>query len=310
MAKTPTDHGRTSQVPEESGSTAWPDPMPSALQYTPGLEATYLARLPLGLETGDLLGAPMTVERPSDYVLPNGVWWMGPYVGIGAISGQWRGEDVAALRAAERWRGTTQAGFLLGREWRTNWGVSAGLGLSRVRSTFHARTPGEPTVVTDVDTSWVETNHIPTGLAVYTWMIDSLVAEVPGETVRSDARNVYTAIQVPITLHWHTTLRRLRLGAMGGITAWIPTQRKGLTLVQLETDAAPTPLALQDARVNERFSTQLHGHMGLSMGYVITEQFTVFAEPMISAPMLSFDGRNTPWLTRPVLQLRLQHEFR
>ena len=81
-------------------------------------------------------------------------------------------------------------------------------------------------------------------------------------------------------------------------------------MVRSGPDGTPTTLTLQDARVNDRFNVQLHGHLGFSVGYSLTEYNTVFAEPLITAPLLSFDGRNSPWLTRPVFQIRLQHAFR
>ncbi len=276
----------------------------------PDVSVSHLSMIPIDLEPGILSGTPRTLGPLPQYVVPRGTWWAGPYVGLGTVNGQWRGADVAELQAAERWRGTAQAGLLVGREWRSNWAISFGVGVSRVRSSFSAETPGETTLVTDVDTSWLGNNHIPTGQLVYTWVIDSLVTEVPGEPIRSDARNLYTAVQMPVSLHWHTTWRRFRLGAFGGINAWIPTQRKGLTLVRSGTDGTPTTLTLQDALVNERFNIQLHGQVGFSLGYTLTEQLALFAEPLITAPLLSFDGRNSPWLTRPVFQIRLQHAFR
>lgn len=279
-------------------------------QDLPAAEATYLSLRTMVFDPPFTQGEPRSSVRPVDYVLPNGTWWAGPFMGVGTVSGQWRGADVAELQVAEQWHGTMQAGLLVGREWRNNWGVSGGMGIARVRSTLSAETAGMPQEVIEVDTAWLESNHIPTGQMVYTWVIDSLLTEIPGERIRSDARNLYTAVQIPVTIHWHTTLQRFRLGAFGGITAWIPTQRNGLTLLRAGGDGSPTPLPLQDERVDDRFRTQVHGQLGLSLGYTITGNLALFAEPMITTPLLSFNGRNTPWLTRPVFQIRLQHAFR
>lgn len=266
---------------------------------------------PLHIAPDDLVpsGTPITKALPPNYVLPSGTWWIGPYIGVGTVRGTWKGADADALREAEQWRSTAQAGLLVGRDWRSGWGVSAGLGLARVRSAFHHEDATEWSSVVDVDTTWGTTMHT-SGDILYSWQIDSLTEELPSGFVRKDARNLYTAIQVPVLLSWHADARRLRYGAFGGITAWVPAQRRGLTLVRSQQDIPPTTLALQDPKVNDRFSTQVHGVAGLSVGYTIIEQLSAYAEPMISAPLFSFDGGSAPWLTRPILQFRIQYELR
>lgn len=267
-------------------------------------QATWLAAIPQ--PRIDLTaGTPLAGRKQSDYVVPHGCCWVGAYAGIGTVNGQWRGDDASALSGAETWRSTAQYGVLVGREWHSGWSLSGGLGVARVRSSFSHEAQGSSQQYTQVDTTWIESamQDIP----VYTWMIDSLVEVRPGSTVRSDARNYYTAVQVPLTVAWHADVRRLRYGAFGGVTAWIPTQRKGMTLVQASPDAGLSTANLSDARVNERFGAQLHGQLGLSLGYSITEHFSAYAEPMISTPLVAFGDHDTPWLTRPLLQLRLQH---
>lgn len=266
---------------------------------------------PLSITTEALIsaGTPMGRALPPNYVLPSGTWWIGPYLGIGTVKGTWKGADVDALEKAETWRSTTQWGMLVGREWRSGWGISAGLGLARVRSTFHHDDATQTSTITEVDTNWTPMVH-SSGDILYSWQIDSLREEIPGEFVRNDARNLYTAVQIPLLLHWHADARRFRYGALGGVTAWIPMQRKGLTLVRSQQDAPPTTLALQDPKVNDRFSKQVHGVVGLSLGYTITEQISAYAEPMISAPLFSFDGDDMQWLTRPLIQFRIQYELR
>lgn len=285
------------------------DPSARTTEVTLDEAATRLPPLP-PLFTAVGSGTPKTVPQVLGYLLPRGTWWIGPYVGIGSVSGEWRGDGSSALGKAEQWRSTAQAGLLVGREWRSGWGISAGLGLARVRSTFNHESRGSEQEVTVVDTSWVE-NFFPNATSdiIYTWTIDSLVDVRPGAPQRADSRNLYTAVQVPFMLSWHGDVRRLRYGAFGGLTAWIPTSRKGLTLVQENADAAFSTTSLDDARVNDRFSAQLHGQFGLSLGYSFTEHLSAYAEPLISMPLLSFNGGDVPWLTRPLLQIRLQHEF-
>ncbi|MBL7951386.1 MAG: hypothetical protein JNM62_06665 [Flavobacteriales bacterium] len=256
-------------------------------------------------------GSTFAGQETVGYVLPHGTWWLAPYAGMGVVNGQWHGAGSSALSQAEHWRSTTQFGVLLGREWRSGWSVSGGLGLARVRSTFAHQGEGAQEVYTDVDTTWVE-NVFPgatTDITIYSWTIDSLTETRTGAGQRIDARNRYGAVQVPLMLAWHTNARRLRYGAFAGVTAWIPTSRKGLTLVQAAPDSAFVTTTLGDDRVSARFSPQLHGQVGLSLGYSLSERLGAYAEPMISTPLVSFDGREVPWLTRPLLQIRLQYEF-
>jgi len=281
------------------------DPWKTALD----LRSTMMDPLPIAPHAHVAICTPRNRALPPSYVLPSGTWWVGPYVGIGTVQGVWKGADAAALQEAEQWRSTAQGGLLVGREWRSGWGVSAGLGVARVRSTFHHDNATGWSSVLNVDTTWTPTIYT-SGDILYSWQIDSLLEERPSASVRKDARNLYTAVQIPVLLSWHADARRFRYGAFGGVTAWIPTHRKGLTLVRSQQDTPPMTLALQDPTVNDRFRTQLHGTAGLSVGYTITEQLSAYAEPMISAPLLSFDGGNTPWLTRPILQFRIQYELR
>lgn len=250
-------------------------------------------------------GTPIARAVKVDYVLPHGCWWIGAYGGMGTVSGRWRGDDATTLSGSETWRSTAQGGLLGGYEWRNGWSVYGGVGVARVRSAFRHETESAPQRITNVDTLWVENSM--QDIPVYTWTIDSLVEVRPGSALRSDARNYYTAVQVPLNVAWHADARRLRYGAFCGVTAWVPTQRKGLTLVQTGSDAGFSTTSLTDVSVNERFGTQIHGLLGLSLGYSITEHFSAYAEPMISAPLFSFGGHDTPWLTRPLLQIRLQH---
>ncbi|MBL7939779.1 MAG: hypothetical protein JNL43_10500 [Flavobacteriales bacterium] len=254
-------------------------------------------------------GTPVSRGPSPNYVLPSGAWWVGASVSFGNVQGTWKGTDAAALQEAENWQSTMQGGLLVGHEWRSGWGFSTGLGIARVRSTFQYEDELEGSSVLEVDTTWMPTMH-SSGDILFSWQIDSLIEEVPGGVVRRDARNLYTAIQVPLLLHWHAEARRLRYGAFGGFNVWIPTQRKGLTLVNSLHDAPPTALALQDPQVDERFSSQVHGLAGISVGYTINEQLSAYVEPMISVPLISFDTDNTPWLTRPLLQFRVQYELR
>ncbi|MEZ4739134.1 MAG: hypothetical protein R2818_07180 [Flavobacteriales bacterium] len=276
----------------------------------PKFQVAFMDPLTIGIGDTSGTGAPSSARNVPPYVLPEGAWWIGAYAGIGTVSGNWRGAGTKDLDQAEQWNSTGQAGVIAGREWRSGWGISAGLGVATVRSRFDFATNDPSYTVLDVDTSWAEYTHTSSGVPLYSWVIDSVLVDRPGATSRINARNEYAAVQVPLSLHWHTQVRRMRLGAFGGVMAWVPTGRSGTTLSSPTMDGTSLPVTLQGENLDDRFAAQLHGQLGLSLGYSITEHFTAFAEPLVSTPILSFGGADTPWLTRPTLQLRIQYELR
>jgi len=270
-----------------------------AAQY---LDPLTIANLP-ELSPGDLA----TRKMPLQYVLPKGTWWIGAFVGMGIVSGHWKGDQLGDLDHAERWRSTLQGGLQLGLVWRSGWNISLGLGASRVRSVFRYDEDGPVSNFSEVDTTWA--NSTFAGSTIYTWNIDTLQVQRTGGSLHHDARNQYTAVQVPITLGWHGELRRIRYGAFAGVLAWIPTQRNGLTLQRDNADGPTSTIALQDNKVQDRFGMQVHGTAGLSVGYAITEHFDAYVEPMVTSPIFGSGKGVMPWLTRPTLQLRIQYEL-
>lgn len=275
----------------------------------PDAAAVAMMPLPMGMEPDLDAGAPVPGTQKIPYVLPRGTWWIAPYVSMGPVRGQWRGNGANDLSDAEDWRSSTQGGLLAGRTWQSGWSVSAGLGLSRIRSSFAYSGADGTEEYTEVDTTWTPTPYADTPYTLYTWTIDSLVETRPGASVQRDSRNQYTAMQVPLTLSWHSAIRRFQYGAFGGITAWIPTKRSGLTLVRPAPDALPSVADLSDPSTDARIQAQIHGRLGLSVGYSISEFLGIYVEPMVSTPLMVFDKEATPWLTQPALQLRLQYEF-
>lgn len=282
----------------ETGQSAWGNL---------GLMATYLEPMAVQSMSDLSPGKPTTRPTPLMYVLPKGTWWIGAFVGMGTVNGHWKGDQVGDLDHAEHWKSTFQGGLLLGRVWRSGWSVSAGVGASRVRSKFQFDENGPASNFSELDTTWA--TGIFAGTSVYTWNIDTLQVQVPGRSVSREARNNYTAVQVPITLGWHGELRRLRYGAFAGVMAWIPAERKGLTLQRDNTDGPSSTIPLQDNKVQDRFGIQLHGSAGLSMGYALTEHFDAYVEPMVTSPIFGSGKGDMPWLTRPTLQLRFQYEL-
>lgn len=269
--------------------------------------AKWMPLLPVG-ERSVASGQPIAGPHPSPYVLPAAQWWVGAYAGMGRLSGEWRGADHETMNAAEAWRGSSQWGLLFGRRWRSGWSVSAGVGLGLTRSTFnHDEQVWDQFM--DVDTNWTETYYNNTSNVVYTWNIDTVSTLRPGATHNTHARNLYGALQVPLTVAWHGDIRRWHYGAFGGATVLIPTQREGNTLLREAGDAAPTVVSLGDARLNTRFGPRLNAHAGLSIGFAMTEALSVYAEPMFSIPVSTFGKGEAPWMRGHFLQLRLQHEF-
>lgn len=276
----------------------------------PALTDMPLAWMELRLAGMDRTAEPTLqhARDPGPYVLLAGNWIVGFTVGAGRMSATWRTDDQQGLTDAERWRGSTLWGVDVGREWRSGWSVRSGLGLALDRSTF-AWDDHEVERFTDVDTTWTTTYYNNTLDVVYTWNIDTLELERPGATRSVRSNNQYGAIRVPLTLAWYNDLRRWRFGAFSGITAFLPTQRQGSTLIRTADDARAEVVGLDDGRVDHRFGPRMNAHAGLSLGFHITEHLTVLAEPMLSTPIGAFGRNGAPWMRGQLLQFRLQHVF-
>jgi len=267
--------------------------------------------LPQRITTGSTLtpGLPSARQAPL-YVLPAGSWWIGTYAAVGTVSGTWKGPQTADLNTAEQWRSSVQAGALFGRTWRSGWSVSLGIGGAQMRSVFMHDDTGEDEPVLEVDTNWTATPYPDAQYTLYTWSIDSVIDLRPGTVQRRDARNSYQAIQVPVTVSWHGTARRFHYGALGGLSVWIPTYRKGLSLVQPTLDGSTRVSDLNDDRLDARFTPQIHGRAGVGLGYSICEALQFHVEPMVSVPVATFNDNATPWPIQTFLQFRLQYELR
>lgn len=276
-------------------------------QRLPDEDAVALSLLHTALPAPPM-GTPAPAQRPMPYVLANGQWWLGLYAGMGQSTGTWRGQHANALNTAERWRGSTQWGAQLGRSWRSGWSISAGAGLELTRSTFTHEETSEA-LFTEVDTTWTATVYNNTEDLVYTWNIDTSTTTRPTEVRRTDARNRYGAIQIPLTVAWHSDLRRFRCGLLGGLVAYIPTQREGNTLVNEANDAGLRVMDLTDRRVDDRFRARMSAQVGVSLGYSLTEHLALYAEPVFYAPLRAFTSPEAPLMKGYSLQIRLQHEF-
>lgn len=253
-------------------------------------------------------GTPERGRLVAPYVLPAGQWWIGAYAGLGQLKGERRGSDQTALNDAERWHGSTQWGLSVGRTWRSGWSLSAGAGLALDRSTFSFEERSLETF-TDVDTNWTETLYNNNQDVIYSWSIDTVSSVRPGPSRNTHARNLYGAIHVPLTLAWHGHVRRWRYGAFGGVTAWIPTQREGKSLKQEVADGELRVVDLADQRLDQNHGPRLNAHLGASLGFMITEHISAYAEPQYYTPLSAFGSEGALWMRGHIIQFRLQHEF-
>lgn len=252
---------------------------------------------------------PLNVRRIADYVVPHGNWWVSIYGGMSSVKGKWAGAEAEALDRSETWKSGWQAGAMSGRAWRSGFSVGVGVGIARIRSTFEDERTEITYEATDLDTAWTTTNYPGTQIPISTWFIDTLYTPVSGPLQRTTANNQYTAIQIPVSLWWHKDINRWKLGATAGILGWVPMKQQGLTLARSSTDAEPTPMDISGSGTEQRFGMQLHGNAGLSLGYMLCEQLTVLAEPMLNAPLYTGNGNTSLSLTRPTLQLRLHYDI-
>ena len=252
---------------------------------------------------------PFASQRVEDYVIPNGNWWVSIYGGMSSVNGKWSGADAEALDRSEKWKSGWQAGAMAGRAWRSGFGVGIGAGVARIHSTFLDERTSIAGEATDLDTAWATSNYPGTQIPISTWFIDTTFTPIMGAQERTTANNQYTAIQVPLSMWWHKDLKRWKIGATAGVTGWIPMKRQGLTLVRPTSDAEPAPTALSSPETEQRYGMQLHGSAGLSMGYMLCEQLTILAEPMMSTPLYAGNENTSLSLSRPTIQLRLQYDL-
>jgi hypothetical protein len=110
-------------------------------------------------------------------------------------------------------------------------------------------------------------------------------------------------------LAWHGDLRRWRYGLLGGLVAYIPTQREGRTLVQDANDATMRVVDLADEILDRRFGPRMSAQFGLSLGYLLNEHLAVYAEPTFYAPIPTFTPTEAALMNGYSFQIRLQHEF-
>jgi len=253
-------------------------------------------------------GTPERGKLVAPYVLPAGQWWIGAYAGLGQLKGERRGADQAALNSAERWHGSSQWGLSMGRSWRSGWSVSAGAGLALDRSTF-SYDERSLEAFTDVDTNWTETLYNNSQDVIYSWSIDTVSSVRQGPSRNTHARNLYGAIHVPLSVAWHGDVRRWRYGAFGGVTAWIPTQREGKSLVRDGADGELRVIDLADQQVDQRHGPRLNAHFGASLGFMLTEHLSAYAEPLYYTPLSAFGRQGALWMRGHIIQFRLQHEF-
>ncbi|MBK7295187.1 MAG: hypothetical protein IPI91_00270 [Flavobacteriales bacterium] len=252
---------------------------------------------------------PFTAKRVADYVVPHGNYWVSIYGGLSSVKGKWSGVDAEALDRSEDWKSGWQAGALVGRTWRSGFGVGVGAGVARIHSTFSDERSSISGEAADLDTAWTTSNYPGTEIPISTWFIDTTFTPISGPQIRRTANNQYTAIQIPLSLWWHKDIRRWKVGATAGVMGWIPMKRQGLTLARPTSDAEPAPTTLSSPETEPRYGIQLHGNAGLSLGFMLCEQLTLLAEPMISAPLYRGNENTSISLSRPTIQLRLHYDI-
>lgn len=283
-------------------------PMPAHHATSTDVAPVWMDLHTITMDRGSTSTLRHTATSPS-YVLPPSQWFVGLAIAYGQLKGAWPDKDGLGLNDAEQWRGSTVWGVNIGREWRSGWSIRTGLGLALDRSTL-AVDRREVERFTEVDTSWTQSAYNNTSDLVYTWRIDTVAVERPGTTATFRSNNQYGALRIPLTVGWHTDLRRWRLGACAGVAAMIPSQRKGHTIYRPSSDADPILVDLTDDRVASRSTARVDMHLGLSLGFHITEHMTVLLEPRTIFPMTDLGRSETLSMRGQLLQLRLQHVLR
>jgi hypothetical protein len=304
--------GGTSQGTGTAGADLWStdENIGQALASTPS-EATFelsLQRLsPIVRSTDVKTPQPLPANIPATYLLARGEWWWSMGIGLSRPHATWSGEGAETLARSEQWRRGQQLGLGVGRSWRNGFGVGLGVAIERLLSDFQHEEHRPGATYTEVDTTWLTLNYPDTNVPIAIWWIDSTTVMGPGSWERTNARNTYTVLQLPLTGWWHTDMRRWSFGVMAGAVCHIPMPREGHTLARNGSDGTWQVASLNDGSTRDRFRPQLHGHAGLSLGYLVSDHLRILVEPGYSTSLLPPRGVPSLSLSRTFLQIRLQH---
>ncbi len=225
------------------------------------------------------------------YVLDKGQWWFGVQAGISSLNGEWRGTgpEISELNESETWQGGQSLALAVGRDWLSGWSSGITIGMAKKRSRFlhHESEPGH--VETVIDTTWTNT-PMGTQTNYSTWDIVERLVEEPGVERDYSATNTYTSLRIAPEIGYRIAGRqRFSLHARGGLAVSMTLGRKGSALVSSATSDSTevvqtsiTPLALNDASLDDRFPVSFAVFASVELRYRLCERWSLSMLPMFN----------------------------
>ncbi len=239
---------------------------------------------PMHQYASSLDAEPISAPAQSPYVLPNADWWVGGHAAVYASRYHWAGGDPElsdALNKAEAWTSTIGAGLLGGRTWRSGFGLSSGLELVRSEQAYQYTSK----VVEQEHV--IATEMVTLNTTVYYSASDTTVTETEHEQVYKgvDRRTVW---RVPFELSWQENLGRWVLGARCGVAAEFTNARSSASLTVDGENGEIVAAPLSSGAVKERYPPDLVGMLGVDLGILVHERWTLLASPLYMRSLASF----------------------
>lgn len=236
---------------------------------------------------------------------PRRSWWVAAMGGQFLESRRWTGGEATireALQATEPVHATTALGMLAGVNGRGGWSLAIGAEYHAGRYDFR-------------HTDRFQTRHDSIFNHVITF--NSLVLQTTTDTIttyRQEQRiaasvNRYAMLRIPLELGWHAPLGRFRLGARAGVALELTDLRSGTLLV----NGPEGPLSVEVQPAHKQCMSVLGGSVGADLGYILTEQWSLWASPVYEKGLLSLlPPDNSPYALaeRSGIRLRLAYTFR
>ena len=248
-----------------------------------------------------------TRPEPSIHVLPKAEWVLSLMIGKCDVKRTWHGEDAVLTQALNKTEGHTSTvamGVGLGRHWRSGWGLSAGLLTERSEQVFDHRE--RLTEVTQEVTSWLVTLDNE----VYVSNVDTLLHYTTTEKEYRglDRRSI---VRIPVETHFHKPLGRFLVGGRAGLSLEFTRAEQELSLIADEQEGRLAVARLAPSEISRRHPTLIQASIGMDLGYMLTEHWCVWAQPVYIGGALPVSQTGMAWNTptRFGLQFRLSHHF-
>ena len=250
----------------------------------------------------DIILEPMRVDRPVNYVLPRGEWWLGAQWSTYSSHSTWKGSDealAAALDQSEGTVGTTAWGLLGGRQWRSGLGLSSGIIMDRLERTF-SHVDAQSTTTEEISSYFVTLND-----QVFVSNVDTIRTTTVNEDL-TEGIDRRTMVRIPVLGHWTVDLRRWSLGVRAGMALELTRAEAGPGLLRVENGTVGAGQLNATVR-SDRYPDMVLALAGIDLGYRLHERWSVQAgyAGMHGVAALSEQGPVHAYPVRHGAELRL-----